>query len=43
VAGFVEAAIGKPAVTSNQALAWSALRMAGNTRTVRGAGRLWLK
>ncbi|WP_234835269.1 maleate cis-trans isomerase family protein [Sinorhizobium meliloti] len=38
----VEATIGKPVVTSNQALAWDALRKAGETQTVPGAGRLWM-
>ncbi|MGX5723339.1 maleate cis-trans isomerase family protein [Shinella zoogloeoides] len=39
----VEAAIGKPVVTSNQALAWDALRKAGEKQTVPGAGRLWMQ
>lgn len=38
----VEATIGKPVVASNQALAWDALRKAGETQTVPGAGRLWM-
>ena len=36
----LEAAIGKPVVTSNQALAWSCLRIAGWDRPVEGYGRL---
>lgn len=39
----VEAATGKPVVTSNQALAWHALRKAGVMETVPGAGRLWMQ
>ncbi|KQV33557.1 MULTISPECIES: aspartate/glutamate racemase family protein [unclassified Rhizobium] len=39
----VEAATGKPVVTSNQALAWHALRKAGVMQTVPGAGRLWMQ
>ena len=36
----IEAAIGKPVVTSNQALAWHALRLAGFADPVDGFGRL---
>ncbi len=42
-AGVVESlerALGKPVVTSNQALAWDALRRAGDMRIVQGRGRL---
>lgn len=39
----VEAATGKPVVTSNQALAWDALRKAGVKQTLPGAGRLWMQ
>ena len=35
-----EDAIGKPIVTSNQALAWDCLRLAGDERPVAGFGRL---
>ena len=36
----VETAIGKPVITSNQALLWSAMRAAGHTCRVSGFGRL---
>jgi maleate isomerase len=36
----IERAIGKPVVTSNQALAWDCLRLAGCNRAVEGYGRL---
>lgn len=36
----LERRIGKPVVTSNQALAWDALRKAGHTAPVAGRGRL---
>ena len=36
----VETAIGKPVVTSNQALLWSAMRAAGRTFRIGGFGRL---
>ncbi len=36
----LERKLGKPVVTSNQALAWDALRKAGDTRTVEARGRL---
>lgn len=36
----LEQRIGKPVVTSNQALAWDALRKAGHTAPVSGRGRL---
>jgi maleate isomerase len=36
----IEHAIGKPVVTSNQALAWDCLRLAGCRTTVEGYGRL---
>jgi maleate isomerase len=39
-AGAIEEALGKPVVTSNQAMAWHALRTAGCDRTVAGYGRL---
>lgn len=39
-AGAIEQALGKPVVTSNQAMAWRALRIAGCDRTVAGYGRL---
>lgn len=37
----IEQAIGKPVVTSNQALAWHALRLAGHDRAEPGLGRLF--
>jgi maleate isomerase len=40
VAAAIEAALGKPVITSNQALAWDALRLAGYTERVPGYGRL---
>ena len=36
----IETDVGKPVVTSNQALAWHALRLAGYNDPVRGHGRL---
>ena len=36
----LEAALGKPVVSSNQALAWDCLRQAGCDATVEGFGRL---
>jgi maleate isomerase len=36
----IEARLGKPVVTSNQAMAWHAMRLAGNTDPVQGFGRL---
>jgi maleate isomerase len=36
----IEQAIGKPVVTSNQALAWDCLRLAGSRTAVEGYGRL---
>ena len=36
----LEAALGKPVVSSNQALAWDCLRLAGCDATVPGFGRL---
>jgi maleate isomerase len=40
VAQAIEDRLGKPVVTSNQAMYWRALRIAGCTRTVAGHGRL---
>lgn len=40
VAGRIEAEIGRPVVTSNQAMFWRALRLAGCELTVDGYGRL---
>ncbi len=40
VVGRLEAALGKPVVTSNQALAWDSLRLAGYGAPVSGFGRL---
>ncbi len=40
VAGRIEAEIGKPVVTSNQAMFWRTLRLAGCELTVAGHGRL---
>lgn len=37
----LEARIGKPVVTSNQALAWAMMRAAGDRRTFTGRGRLF--
>ncbi|MGF7159556.1 maleate isomerase [Rhodoligotrophos appendicifer] len=37
----IEAAIGKPVVTSNQALAWDCLRLAGVKDKIAGQGRLF--
>ena len=36
----LEAAIGRPVVTSNQAVAWDLLRQCGGGRSIPGAGRL---
>jgi maleate isomerase len=36
----LEAAIGRPVVTSNQAVAWDVLRQCGDGRSIPGAGRL---
>ncbi|MGJ3259423.1 MAG: hypothetical protein ACFE0S_07455 [Rhodospirillales bacterium] len=36
----LEAKTGKPVITSNQALAWDAMRLAGNADRVEGFGRL---
>lgn len=38
----LEAALGKPVLTSNQVLAWHALRLAGITDRVQGKGRLFI-
>ncbi len=43
-AGIIEAAeaqLGKPVITSNQALAWHMLRLAGNDSPLTGCGRLF--
>lgn len=40
VVEHLEQRIGKPVVTSNQALAWDALRKAGHTASLSGRGRL---
>ena len=40
VLGELEAALGKPVVASNQALAWDCLRQAGVTEALRGFGEL---
>jgi maleate isomerase len=37
----IEDSIGRPVVTSNQALSWDSLRLAGDMRVVAGAGRLF--
>ena len=37
----LETRIGKPVITSNQALAWHALRLAGDERPQCGLGRLF--
>lgn len=37
----LEDSIGRPVVASNQALCWDSLRLAGDTRVVAGAGRLF--
>jgi maleate isomerase len=37
----IEAAIGKPVITSNQAMCWHALRLTGYAQPVEGAGRLF--
>ena len=37
----LESCIGRPVITSNQALCWDSLRLAGDTRVVAGAGRLF--
>ena len=39
----LEQAIGKPVVTSNQALAWSALRKANVNSKAKGLGRLFVE
>lgn len=36
----LEQRIGRPVVTSNQALSWDALRLSGNSRVIAGAGQL---
>jgi maleate isomerase len=41
VAGRIEAAIGRPVVTSNQASVWRCLRLMGLTHPLPGYGRLW--
>ena len=41
VIGKLEDALGKPVVSSNQALAWNCLRLAGCTEEVEGFGRLF--
>ena len=40
IAAALEAQVGKPVVTSNQALAWDALRLAGIPDMIPGFGRL---
>jgi maleate isomerase len=40
VADELEARLGKPVVTSNQAMAWHAMRLAGHNEPVAGFGRL---
>ena len=40
VIGEIEAAIGKPAVASNQAMIWNRLRLAGVEDRLEGHGRL---
>jgi maleate isomerase len=40
VANELEARLGKPVVTSNQAMAWHAMRLAGHNEPVAGFGRL---
>jgi len=42
VAGEIEARIGRPVVTSNQASVWLTLRYAGIVRPIEGYGRLML-
>jgi len=37
----LEDCIGRPVITSNQALCWDSLRLAGDTRILAGAGRLF--
>jgi maleate isomerase len=37
----IEERIGRPVVTSNQALSWNSLRLTGDTRVVANAGRLF--
>ena len=41
VADEIEARLGKPVVTSNQAMIWRALRLAGCNRTLSGWGKLF--
>jgi maleate isomerase len=41
VVATLEARLGKPVVTSNQALAWGMMRAAGDTRKLAGRGRLF--
>jgi maleate isomerase len=41
VVAALEARLGKPVVTSNQALAWGMMRAAGDTRALTGRGRLF--
>lgn len=41
VIGRLEEALGKPVVSSNQALAWDCLRLAGCTDVIEGFGRLF--
>ena len=40
ILGAVEAALGKPVISSNQALAWDCLRLAGYDEAVEGFGQL---
>jgi maleate isomerase len=40
VANVIEARIGRPVITSNQASAWMSLRLAGVTRSIPGFGQL---
>jgi maleate isomerase len=41
VAEAIETRLGRPVVTSNQAMVWRALRLAGCPATLAGFGRLW--
>jgi maleate isomerase len=41
IIAVIEKELGKPVVTSNQALAWDALRMAGVSDALPGRGRLF--
>ncbi len=43
VIAAIEAELGKPVVTSNQALAWHALRLGGSTRAPEGFGSLFAR